>query len=361
MKHKEVTEMITKLDQSNLTLSGFISDSDMLERLQTQSSDKTQSLNVAARLQSVRMHADNLHKAIAIARLPDCAEAHNIALHLEDRLIQSDAPRGSLKSDVNFDVSIAVSVHSVLQWYQTTITVSRPRSIPSLPVDDLCRAIKKAEHLEHSFHLLNNTIAKTPLADMPYRVSGDAMATKTLADLLESHTTLTPKDTTLLALKLASSLMQLISTGWLEDYWTKETITFFQYKENGPCQTSKPCISKTFMSMDSSPSRRLIKPADSLFQLGVLLMEIGYQRSFESWLEDNGFKCIDNSRFARLPYALQWHEESDGLLPIKYRVVIAKCLKCSFDEYDTKWDDPQFRQAVCRDVIEPLHQNASIW
>ena len=59
MKHKDVADMIAKLDQSNLTLSGFISDSDMLEHLQTRNSDRLQNLNPAAKLQAIRKHAES--------------------------------------------------------------------------------------------------------------------------------------------------------------------------------------------------------------------------------------------------------------------------------------------------------------
>ena len=360
MKHKDVANMIARLDQSNLTLSGFISDSDMLERLQTQSSDKLQIFNLATKLQSIRMHAESLYEALVTARHADCTDSHQIALHLEDRLSQTNA-HASLKTEVNFNIAVAIDVHTSPQWYQTFITVARPHASQQEPLEDLCRAIRRAEHLEHSFHLLNNAISKMklPKATQPRQV--DAMDSTTLAHLLHSRTTLTPKDTTILALKLASSLVQLSATGWLESCWTKDAITFFRLRPNSVCHITAPCISKAFHSSQTTPSCEKSKPVDALFELGVLLLEIGYQRSFESWLADRGLTCVDKSRFARLSYALQWHEESEGHLPIKYRVVIAKCLKCSFDEYEVKWENPQFRQAVCRDVIEPLHQNASIW
>ena len=212
MKHRDVADMIAKLDQSNLTLSGFISDSDMLERLQTQNLDRLQNLNLAAKLQAIRKHAESLHEALVTARVKDCIESHHIALHLEDRLLQKD-PDPNLKSEVKFDISIAVNPYSSPQWYQTIVTVSKPQTSQQQPIDDLCRAIKRAEHLEHSFHLLNNAISKMKLPSAVLLRQNEQVDATTLAHLPESKTPLTPKDTTILALKLASSLVQLSATG----------------------------------------------------------------------------------------------------------------------------------------------------
>ncbi|KIY03590.1 uncharacterized protein Z520_00281 [Fonsecaea multimorphosa CBS 102226] len=361
MKQKELTELVAKLDQSNLTLSGFISDSEMLDRLQTQTTDQLEALNLSTRLHSIRKHADSLHDALQSARLPNCLDSHHITLQLEDRVLQIEASKPNPRPEISFRISVAADA-SGTQWCQTVISVSRLQTASHRPVEDLCHAIRRAEHLENSFHLLDNLITTLPVSSRFNH--GEDVDTTTLADLLQCNNTITPKNITILALKLASSIVQLGATGWLQECWTKNIITFFHPRGKPVYYTSNPLLSKTFHNASAAlvgSAHQHIKPIDALFELGVLLLEIGHQKPFEAWLSENNLTCVDDSRLARLPRALQWHEESDGVLPIKYRIVIARCLKCSFDEYAFSWDDAQFRQAICREIIEPLRQNASIW
>ena len=342
------------------TLSAFVTDSDMLERLQSQAGDRLETLNLSSRLHTVSIYAGKLYAALERARLPECADSHGIVLHLDDHMIQKNKLKQPLRPEVSFPISISKDA-ACAQWYRTAVTVTRPQNCPNIPIEDICHIIQRAEHLEHSFHLLNDMLSKIKLPPNVQRDNYEEVDAVPLDHLLQAKQIITPKDITILSLIIASSIVQLGATGWLERCLTKKAIIFFPLQGKGIYLTSSPSIMKVFRNDPASVTDHRTKPIDALFELGILLLEIGNKKTFEMWLEENDLSCADETRFARLPVALQWYEESDGLLPIKYRIVVAKCLKCSFDDYKLSWDDVEFRQAICREVIEPLHQNTSIW
>lgn len=255
MKHRDVMDLISKLDHTNMTLTHFISDSDFLDRHHT-NTDSLRSLNLASRLYAVRMHAENLHAALAMARTPTCSADHKIALHLEARI----PSKPQKAADISFSVSVATNTTA---WCETVITVGKPQTTLN-PLKDLCWAIQQAEHLEHSFHLLNDVISKIKLPHCR-RLEQRAVVTTTLADVLACNNTITPKDTTIIALKLASSLVQLSATGWLDRCWSKDDILFFSLSGKKIYFTSSPSSQRhstapppVAAAMSSSLSRRCL-------------------------------------------------------------------------------------------------------
>lgn len=374
MKDKDLRSLTDQLDRSNWTLSGFINDSDMLERLSSKPTNGSRAHMMSETMRRTRLQADILYTAICNARLPDCHASHRVMLHLEDRL----PPKGDLPPwqpvtadrKVSFCLSIAWQPRDPACgscWHQTAVTASQTRSAHHIHVDDICRLVDQAQQDNHkiNFHLCDDILLRFHNPKERVQPAVREIETVTLQELLQSQTRLQPKDSTTLALKLASSLLQLTFTSWLEKHWTKSNISFFRLTGSTVGYASQPLLEQVFQHRNvSNTPMAPTTPKVILFEFGILLMEIWTQVSFEGWMTTNQETCPDDSYYARLPLAMKWldGENQNGTFPLEYRKAISRCLGSgtSFAEYNMSWDDQMFREAVCLNIIEPLQQTC-IW
>lgn len=113
-----------------------------------------------------------------------------------------------------------------------------------------------------------------------------------------------------LALKLASSVMQLHTTDWLTDYWSKSDISFLR-SSHGVIDFDNPLIGRTFgkssytmMSMSQSlPQPMLHASVPCLFSLGIVLLELRYRTLFEDLKTDHERTMVSPTHWDR---ALTW-------------------------------------------------------
>ncbi|KAJ5622759.1 Synaptobrevin [Penicillium lividum] len=99
-----------------------------------------------------------------------------------------------------------------------------------------------------------------------------------------------------LALKLASSVMQLHTTKWLSDYWSKSDISFLRSLDK--VDFDNPLIRRSFgprlelaSLSDSLPNLYLNIPC--LFSLGVVLLELWYREALEKLKNETARKMVD--------------------------------------------------------------------
>ena len=373
MKNKDLRLLTDQLNDSNMTLSSFINDSDMLERLSSKPTENLRAHMLSDTMSTIRLQAGYLYEAICNARLPECHASHRVMLHLEDRL----PPKGDLRprqtrtvdQALNFGLSIAwrsrdPECHSC--WHQTAVAVSPTPSPHHIQVADICRLIDQAQQLDHTInlHLRDNTLMRFYNPQERVQPAVREVETVTLQELLNSQTKLQPKASTNLALKLASSILQLNSTSWLRRHWAKSNISFFRLRDPLVVYASQPLLEQVFQGQTApiSPISHTITPKLTLFEFGILLMEIWIQVSFEDWVIINEETFRDDSYYSRLPFAMKWfdQENQNGTFPLEYRKVISRCLGSSFEEYNMSWDDQKFREAVFLNIIEPLQQTC-IW
>jgi hypothetical protein len=148
MKDKDLHRLTDQLDSSNLTLSSFINDSEMLERLISQPNDSIRAHTLSDSMRKIRLQADSLYEAISKARHPSWSASHHIMLHLEDRLpVKHSSSIGQAKTtdqSVNFCLSVAWQSRDPLCrpcWHEAAVTVSPSPSAYQVHVDDICRLI----------------------------------------------------------------------------------------------------------------------------------------------------------------------------------------------------------------------------
>ncbi|KAM7218470.1 hypothetical protein V8F06_006074 [Rhypophila decipiens] len=141
-----------------------------------------------------------------------------------------------------------------------------------------------------------------------------------------------------LAIRLASNLLQLYQTQWLRNFWSKSNILF-------PLRTG--AAKNDFADLD--------KPL-----LGIMLLEIWHQESFESMHATTG--PVPTGYYQKLAFAMEWLDDTTDPMPEQYDRAVSLCIRgivggtSHFDE-----GDDSFWGAVWGDIIEPLQKNCKPW
>ena len=163
-----------------------------------------------------------------------------------------------------------------------------------------------------------------------------------------------------LSFKLASSLLQLCSTPWLMNAWTKEDICFMHVgssrtSSNGPLQfeVRHPFITAKIPER-RSPDKHATKR--QMLELGILLLEIWQEISLENWAASVGL-TIQSSYGSRYDAARKWLSESETV-SVSYWDAVDRCIECAFPALPD-WQDSTFRKSVCEWVVKPLCHNSS--
>ncbi|KIW35146.1 uncharacterized protein PV07_01861 [Cladophialophora immunda] len=174
------------------------------------------------------------------------------------------------------------------------------------------------------------------------------------------------RDRMLLALTLAISLLQLHETPWLYESWSKETIQFMKAPGAKGKSVStldidftKPLISREFFSPLQGSSKHL-QPKEALLELGIMLLELWHEKTIEDQFPGT---LVPAEYWGKLRLASIWLEDTTNPLLPQYRLAVAQCVKCFFGGgfCSPSWGDFEFRKALVRDMVEPLHENCKPW
>lgn len=268
------------------------------------------------------------------------------------------------------------------------ITVQPPPEAndPTLPdlieIADLCEAVKKA-HLE---------TCKGPLGYLsdekdrrhafypsrqPTRFSENA-ETVTLANLLSKSTRgnvsdhtrtvsmkISRKERYSIALTLASSLLQLYSSPWIGETWSKNDIYFLKAAAGSPrpIVVDKPFITRNFTSHSLQSSVNSMSEqvgrntsTKSIQALGIMLLELCFGEAIEDQSIRSKYLCDgrpnDMTDFCTAKYWLESDALGEG--GPDYAEAIRRCLFCAFGRKSTDLEDDELRAAIYTEVVEPL-------
>jgi hypothetical protein len=162
-----------------------------------------------------------------------------------------------------------------------------------------------------------------------------------------------------LALTLASSVLQLHKTPWLNERWGKDDILFLE-GSNGPF------VSKSFLpigtqiqQISAAPFKSLpIVRNETIFALGVVLIELCLgsalenMRSIEDLGEDGAANSLTDYMTARRLVS-EVYDEGGG----RYGDAVRRCIHCEFDQRKASLDVEAFRQSFYQGVIQPLEDD----
>ena len=170
---------------------------------------------------------------------------------------------------------------------------------------------------------------------------------------------LTRRERLNLALTLASSVLQLHKTPWLNERWGKDDILFLEGTEG-------PFVSKSFLPISSAQPQNSFAPLKSLpivrnetvFALGVILIELCLGSALENMrseedLGDDGTPNSLTDYMTARRLVSEVYEEGGG----RYGDAVRRCIHCEFDQRNASLDVEAFRQSFYQGVIQPLEDD----
>ena len=258
--------------------------------------------------------------------------------------------------------------------------------VPGLiEIADLCEAVRKAHcgawngPLGYLRDTQDRRHAFYPSID-PTRFSQNA-ETVTLASLLAkptSRNSLNPTNLVSMSLSrlerysiavtLASSLLQLYSSPWIGETWSKNDI-YFLIAEDGspkPILVNKPYITRKFMSYSLSGSNTSVNgpvgrnsSTKSIQALGIMLLELCFGEAIEDQPIRSKYMSPDGQPNDMTDFCTAQHWlENDALGEggPEYSEAIRRCLFCAFGPRSTDLENDELRAAIYSEVVEPLEQ-----
>lgn len=261
---------------------------------------------------------------------------------------------------------------------------SKGPNVPDLiEIADLCEAVRKAHRgtCDGPLGYLRDTQDRRHAfypSIQPARFSENA-ETVTLASLLSKSPssnntdlkgavsmTLSRLERYSIAVTLASSLLQLYSSPWIGETWSKYDIYFLIAAEGSPrpILVDKPYITRRFTS--HSPQSSVISVSEqtgrnastqSIQALGIMLLELCFGEAIEDqpirskYLGPDG-RPNDMTDFCTAQHWLQHDALGEG--GPEYSEAIRRCLFCAFGPKSTDLEDDELRSAIYSEVVEPL-------
>lgn len=259
-------------------------------------------------------------------------------------------------------------------------TVKTPDLIPKITtkrIENLCLTIQSAKSEPACLGIL------TGESNRQYRVwpprtpsfASEPMRVLSLESLLTQPKALKKKDRLILGVQLASTVMQLHTTEWLSENWGKRDILFHKestYGESGGAVNSglairRPLIRRIFAPTGihslppltiQEPTKPVLVPHDqSLFSLGVILLELWYgQRLEDLWIktDGNGIGCMtDMTNYVTARRLINEISEDAGE---KYGDAVRRCI-IGLDRTYASLEADDFKNEVHKKVVSPLVEN----
>lgn len=168
-----------------------------------------------------------------------------------------------------------------------------------------------------------------------------------------------------LAVKLASSVLQLHTTKWLQERWGKNDIYFIQGNSSQPSSLSleTPVVRQAFTT-EPSVSEALIEPSRmiscnlSLFSLGIVLIELWFWRHLESFPSEqsqasNCPEDLDSARFTTARGLIGRLYEDAGN---NYGESVRRCIN-GIDHKETQLENNEFKNEAYLKVLQPLEKH----
>lgn len=169
---------------------------------------------------------------------------------------------------------------------------------------------------------------------------------------------LTPKQQTIFALDIASSILQFQQTSWFTTHWDSKTIKFLM--SDGTIvgafieqDLGVPPQNSTTAVLSSGPD-----PHTALLELAILLLEIWHHKPFEAWASkaQEEVQTQDQRRIA----AIRWLQATSERLPLDYLTAIEQCLAICSGRL-RNWGDDKFHRDYCENILKPLLESCKAW
>ena len=171
-----------------------------------------------------------------------------------------------------------------------------------------------------------------------------------------------------LGVRLASSVLQLHRTEWLQERWGKQDIYLIQGDSSQSSSPSleTPVVHQSFTPdppiLEASIESRIISCNLSLFSLGIVLIELWFWRSEESFQahKPQPYCCpedLDTARFVTARRLIDRLYEDAGE---DYGSIIRRCI-IGLDHRETQLENDGFKNEVYLKVLQPLESHLELF
>ena len=256
---------------------------------------------------------------------------------------------------------VAVTISSCVE---TTVVPSAPERI----IECLCSAIRNIAEMCTCVGVLVSNDSKHLVWDPGATLAKLASArVVSLADLL-SLPEPPRRERLKLGVRLASSVLQLHRTEWLQERWGKQDICLIQEgssKSSSP-SLETPVVCRTFTSehsvLEASIESRIICCNLSLFSLGIVLIELWFWRSEESFQVDKPqhYCCLEDLDTARFIRARRMIDKMYGDAGENYGNIVRRCI-IGLDHKETRLDNDEFKNEVYLKIQQPLEKHLELF
>ena len=171
----------------------------------------------------------------------------------------------------------------------------------------------------------------------------------------------------ILGVKLASSVMQLHETEWLKERWGKQDIFFIQEESDQQREgvLATPLVHRAFTSDSPMPQgsidhgSRVIRCNGSLFSLGIILVELWYWKSLESFQAQFGGEG-GTASMAEYCTAVRLIDDLYGDAGGSYGDIVRRCI-IGLDHREIQLEKDQFKNEVYQKVLQPLEEHLKLF
>jgi len=172
---------------------------------------------------------------------------------------------------------------------------------------------------------------------------------------------LTRKERYSLAVTLASSTLQLNSTPWFSDQWSKRDILFQRISDSTrPIDIEHPYVTQKLMAIPNGgpnsmqTDRTFHNKNTVLLALAVALLELYFGVPAEQRQQADFFTSNGNyNPWTVCAMAYEWTENERENLSAAFLAAVTHCLRC-FGDPGSTLQDPDFLQAAVEGIVLPL-------
>ncbi|KAJ8132384.1 hypothetical protein O1611_g1240 [Lasiodiplodia mahajangana] len=394
-------ELIEELKEERLSLQAII------KAMRTQRERNPRQLSYKAislekRLEKVRENVIPLFSAICRGCTCKCPK-HRIRMRLDSRFRPGSEPpqtlkRGKSEADVMFDLMLDQGSHfyqTIVRARQKVDTSSNPRerqgsgkvkfappititgdadeiyhdTLQGKTVNDICEASCQAKmsncvlQLELVNHnLLYDDVDPIPRAYQEHPSSEflDLFLRKGYQDY---DLRMSPKQQTLLALDVASSVLQLRQTCWLDVDFRSTSMHLLLHENKSEGALSPALFIERTVHASKAPDNMTAtqapEPKSTLLELAIILLEIWHHQPLDTCIDKLGLSVVDTPETRRIA-AIRWLEKTSSRLSLQHLAAVEQCLAVCSGRLRS-WSDKDFIREYCENIIIPLQESCKAW
>ncbi|KAI1260761.1 hypothetical protein F5Y18DRAFT_431931 [Xylariaceae sp. FL1019] len=171
---------------------------------------------------------------------------------------------------------------------------------------------------------------------------------------------MTPKQQTLLALDVASSVLQLHQTCWLgADFRSTSMHLVLDESVDGKANRPSIFIEKSVHGPTVDAITSIPEPKAILLELAIILLELWHHLPLDEYIGNLGLDNVDTLDNRRIA-AIRWLERTATRLPLYHLAAIEACLAVCSGRL-RYWNDTEFLREYCEKIIKPLQEACKTW